>query len=251
MPRTTKTFIFSINRTILGKTGSHGSFVSCKPAWLDFFEMTDKQFETKNNVFDRKNFYLREEYYGAAATDLLRCYRFGLEKAGKEFRLSSIKGFFNDTGMTETDHLIIEMINDNGNVYYLAGKSTKENYIIMEKYADNSGYWVWDNSINTEMWEDMTDDPVMCSIRDEKGKVSKKEIIISPCGTVEIDVGDSNSSKKQKKTLFQIKYYDDQQGEWKEFDESSLIGIEKKDGEFILTYRAKTVDYKKIECRIL
>lgn len=379
MSRKTKTFSLSINRTILGKTRSHGSFVSCKRAWLDCFDMTEAEFMTKSKVFDRKGFFLREELYMG---DRTHAYTFGLEKAGPEFRLSSLHRFFKDVDMTETDNLIIETIHDNGCTDYLVGKSVRANYIVLNKYKpqeyikngveyltrgnqvlnivceelsaalrdgtnclvakeaeseireaqksvrnlfreiDNlenyvdsateqlgirvleafrnhlwqgidasanyvdkqkakdavakkvdeliersrshvpinkalfeqphtlpDYYWVWDNSIQIEMWEDLLNRQVTCMKRDEDGSLSKQKLLISEAGRVNIAVGDQGRERMQTKRLFKIDCLDE--GIWKPLDSPELLGMERIGTELILTPRKVSAEYRKFECEIL
>lgn len=121
--------------------------------------------------------------------------------------------------------------------------------VFIQPFKMPNYYWAWDNSLNLEMWDDIINIHVLCTLIDAAGNVEKKKILISDAGTVEIVVGDPRNNRTQTKRLFKIDCYEN--GRWQSFGDLDLIGIERIGKELIFTHRKVAVDYSKFECEII
>lgn len=236
-----KYLIFSLNRTNVDKTGSHGFFVSAKNELIEFFGYTPSYISTVSKVFAHKDFYYKDDYYKNSTPKL---YSFGLEKAGAEIRLTSLKDAFQMLQLTETDSFVIERVEDTvkKSTTYLFDKYIQNNVIVMEKnkgilkvdyhnkksirkesYTFDSCYWTWDNSIDLVFWKDLL-------IKDVRGMMeingSLKEVIINvfEVGEAEILEGSykAAASKYENKKLYKIVYRENKDSECKELNANTI-----------------------------
>ena len=135
--RETKTFRCTLNRTILSKTQSHGTFISSKEVVMGLLGITEADLVglARSAELGVCKFYLRNEYY---SMDDPTEYSMRMVKAGAELRITQFSRAFNDLGITETDELLLEKIDDNGEIVYLIDKVSKPNVVIVEKYNPNN-----------------------------------------------------------------------------------------------------------------
>lgn len=142
--KNTKTFRCSLNRTILSKSKSHGQFLSSREVAIGLFGFTDTMLAGcgTNQGLGDYDFYIRQDYYGS---DSPKVYSLHAEKAGSELRITRLSDVFKDLGVTETDELVLERVEEDGQVIYLIDKASKNTVLIIEQYeADNYNTFVYD-----------------------------------------------------------------------------------------------------------
>lgn len=214
----TTTFICKINRTILGKTFSHGVFLSNNSLMRALFGFTSDGSKTYHT------FYIRKDYYSSPSP---KSYSLTYKLENSELRLSNLSDPCKALGITETDELILERIEideDDRNPIFLINKKTVSGVLILKKLnvekdihvdipsfavSDNM-FWIWDNSDKAEMWDSILDKETPGSFLDSETirqvtfkirKVDTLDNII--CG------GDRRHPKLQSKTIYEVSVFGD------------------------------------------
>lgn len=244
-------FLRRLNRTLLKKTGTKNAYLT-DTKFLQFFgfknigQLTTTQdysnkivFYFKNTQNQRKDLLFDEDAF--IEMHIVRGVNTEIRLSGKNF-----SNILNKYGITETDSIIIEKVNNNEQIKYYMSFSFEINTIVLEQFSEGKNeYWIWDNYAGIESWDD---NECFNAFVYNNGACCEKKLRLKFLRNESIEMRARNEA--QEKKIFSIEELID--GKWtnKLLFSQKLLEFTKMDKYITVCDREKLLS-KIIECEVL